>query len=164
MADNNSEEKLNDTDIDPQKLREEINADNDRQREAMMKGVYAGPHDMSMMMVYAGPVQMQNGGRGQDFAQFMSAYAGPQFNGPVPGSMAMMLQGGINPQPRQGTYCFCPECGAVAKLKFCPECGTPLKDAQRYRDCSGCGARISADAKFCHECGKPTDSEKTMMA
>ena len=165
MADNNSEEKLNETDIDPAKLRAEINAENEDQREAMMKGVYAGPDAMSMMMVYAGPVQMQNRGGGLDFAQFMSAYAGPAPDGTIQGSMAaMMRQGGINPQPREETYCFCPTCGAMCTLIYCPECGTTLKDVQRYKDCSGCGARINADAKFCHECGKPAGSGKTMMA
>ena len=138
MADNNT---------DPAKLRQEINAENEDQREAMMKGVYAGPDAMSMMMVYAGPAP----------------------DGTIQGGMAAkMRQGGINPQPtpqpREETYCFCPTCGAMCTLIYCPECGTMLKDVQRYRDCSGCGARINADAKFCHECGKPAGSGNTMMA
>ena len=169
MADNNSEEKLNETDIDPAKLRAEINAENEDQREAMMKGVYAGPDAMSMMMVYAGPVQMQNRGGGLDFAQFMSAYAGPAPDGTIQGSMAaMMRQGGINPQPkpqpRKETYCFCPACGALCTLIYCPECGTLLKDVQRYKDCRGCGARLVAAAKFCSECGSAQPSDDMMKA
>ena len=131
----------------------------------MTKGVYAGPDIMSMMMVYAGPAQMQNGGSTQSFAQFMLAYAGPQPNGQTIGNtMEMMRQGGIRPQPREGTYCFCPECGKLATLNFCPDCGTPLKDQPRYRDCPDCGTRLDAGSKFCHECGKLHNTGENMMA
>ena len=66
------------------------------------------PSQPPMMMVYAGPQQMSNGG------------------------FTSMFQQQVQPAPKQedrAVVGYCHECGMplYARSKFCPECGTQLK-------------------------------------
>ena len=64
-----------------------------------------------MMMVYAGPQQMSNGGFMNMFQQQMQQQAQPA------------------PKDDREVVGYCHSCGMplYAKSKFCPECGTQLK-------------------------------------
>jgi RecJ-like exonuclease len=56
-----------------------------------------------------------------------------------------------NPQ-RQGVFCpYCSAQVAAPGSKFCQNCGGTLN---AILNCSGCGAKIAANASFCTECGK----------
>ena len=68
------------------------------------------PNQPPMMMVYAGPQQMSNGGFMNMFQQQMQ----PQKREPEPG---------------RAVVGYCHDCGTplYARSKFCPECGTQLK-------------------------------------
>lgn len=61
-------------------------------------------------------------------------------------------QGNYGNPLRQGS--FCPHCSvqiAMPGSKFCQNCGGTLN---AILNCSGCGAKIAANASFCTECGK----------
>lgn len=72
------------------------------------------PQQPPMMMVYAGPQQMSDGGFISMFRQQMQQQRKAQKQQPEPGSEVVG---------------YCHECGTplYARSKFCPECGAQLK-------------------------------------
>ena len=130
------EEKPEEKAEDEAKIEEQrraLNAANLKQFEA----VYAGPqyYQNQYMMAYAGPQQMNNGGRSLGFMSIMSD----------PNMMNQQQQNPPEPQKK-----ICDKCGAEMpkNANFCGKCGNKLSVV-----CPGCGAHNPPNSKFCTECG-----------
>ena len=93
-----------------EELREILKAVNDMPVTMFEDRAYNPQQQPPMMMVYAGPQQMSNGGFATMFQQQMK----PQKREPEPGREVVG---------------YCHDCGTplYARSKFCPECGTQLK-------------------------------------